>query len=302
MILAAATFALLMTQPADFSYPAFAGIVFLNGIAFGMFACPNTAGIMNSVPSGHRGVASGMRSTFQNTGMPLSIGLFFTLMIVGLSATVPHAMLAALTANHVPAHVAQPLSHLPAVGYLFAAFLGYNPLKTLLGPHILGVLPTTSAARLTSKEFFPRLIGGPFHHGLVIVLSFAIAACLVAAVASWLRGGRYVHDELEAQKLEAELEATSLNGHRAAAGRQATAGRAPGEAAGISRPGVPAPRASLTERPGPSHDGATGQNGGRANGGALRPAGRRQARGTVGGARHRPQPSMPGDSTRPSSA
>ncbi len=212
MILAAATFALLMTQAADFSYPAFAGIIFLNGVAFGMFASPNTAAIMNSVPAGHRGVASGMRSTFQNTGMPLSIGVFFSLMIVGLSAAVPPALLAGLTANHVPAHVAQPLSHLPAVGYLFAAFLGYNPLKTLLGSHVLAALPAASAARLTSKEFFPHLIGGPFHHGLVIVLAFAIAACLVAAVASWLRGGRYVHDELEASKLEAELEAAYPNG------------------------------------------------------------------------------------------
>ncbi len=223
MLLAAATFALLITQPADFTYPAFAAVVFLNGVAFGMFASPNTAGIMNSVPPGYRGAASGMRATFQNTGMPLSIGVFFSLMILGLSATVPHAMLAGLTANNVPAHAALPLSRLPAVGYLFAAFLGYNPLRTLLGPRILGALPAANAARLTSKKFFPGLISGPFHHGLVIVASFAIGACLIAAVASWLRGGRYVHDEQQARDLEAALEAASLNGYRQPTGQ--TAGR-----------------------------------------------------------------------------
>ena len=118
----------------------------------------------------------------------------------------------------MPAQAVPPLSHLPAVGYLFAAFLGYNPLKTLLGPRILGVLPAANAARLTSKKFFPQLIGGPFHHGLVIVLSFAIGACLIAAAASWLRGGRYVYDELEARKLETELETVSPSGQRATAG------------------------------------------------------------------------------------
>ncbi len=84
MLLAALSFALLMVLPADFVYPAFAAVILLNGISFGMFASPNTAAIMNSVPAGYRGAASGMRATFQNTGMPLSIGVFFTLMIGGL--------------------------------------------------------------------------------------------------------------------------------------------------------------------------------------------------------------------------
>ena len=205
MILAALTFALMMSLPADFSYLPFALVIFLNGVAFGLFAAPNTAAIMNSVPGGHRGAASGMRATFQNTGMPLSIGVFFSLMIVGLSSRVPGAMFAGLTANHVPAQVAAPLAHLPAVGYLFAAFLGYNPLRALLGSKVLGALPAVDAQRLVGKEFFPQLIAGPFHHGLVVVLTFSIAMCLVAAVASWMRGGRYVHDEQAAEQLEAEL-------------------------------------------------------------------------------------------------
>jgi len=194
MLLAAATFALLMLLPADFSYPVFGSLIFLNGIAMGLFASPNTAAIMNAVPAQHRGVASGIRVTFQNVGMPLSIGLFFTLMIVGLNSTVPPALYSGLTANGVPAAVAHRLASLPPISYLFASFLGYNPLQTLLGP-VLGRLSPADAARLTGQTFFPHLIAAPFQHGLVLVLTFSVAASLVAAAASALRGGRYVHEE-----------------------------------------------------------------------------------------------------------
>jgi MFS family permease len=195
MVLAATSFGLMMLLPVDFPYWAFAGILLLNGLSFGMFSSPNTAGIMNSVPAEYRGVASGMRATFMNVGMPLSIGVFFSLMIVGLTASVPGSIYHGLTASGVSTVVAAHLSHLPAVNYLFAAFLGYNPLKTLLGPSVLGSLKPSAATKLTSKEYFPQIIGQPFKHGLVIVLSFAIAACLIAAVASWLRGGKYIHHD-----------------------------------------------------------------------------------------------------------
>ena len=195
MVLSAATFAALMLLPADFSYPIFAFLIFLNGVSMGLFASPNTAAIMNSVPAQHRGVASGIRVTFQNVGMPLSIGLFFTLMILGLNSTVPPALFSGLTANGVPAPLAHHLAGLPAISYLFASFLGYNPLATLLGP-VLQSVPPAAAARLVGPTFFPSLISAPFQHGLVLVLSFSIAASLVAAAASALRGGRYVHEEI----------------------------------------------------------------------------------------------------------
>jgi len=194
MLLSAATFGALMLLPADFSYPVFGLLIFLNGVAMGLFASPNTAAIMNSVPARHRGVASGIRVTFQNVGMPLSISLFFTLMIVGLNSTVPAALFSGLTANGVPAALAHQLAALPPISYLFASFLGYNPLATLLGP-VLGQLPPADVANLTGRTFFPSLISGPFQHGLVLVLGFSIAASLVAAVASALRGGRYIHEE-----------------------------------------------------------------------------------------------------------
>ena len=195
MLLSAATFGALMLLPADFWYPVFALLIFLNGVAMGLFASPNTAAIMNAVPARYRGVASGIRVTFQNVGMPLSISLFFTLMIFGLNATVPPALDAGLTANGVPAAVAHHLAGLPPIGYLFASFLGYNPLATLLGP-VLNQIPAADAARLVGPRFFPSLISEPFQHGLVLVLSFSIAASLVAAAASALRGGRYVHEEI----------------------------------------------------------------------------------------------------------
>ena len=195
MLLAALSFLLLMALPANFVYWTFACVLFLNGIAFGMFAAPNTAAIMNSVPARNRGVASGMRATCQTLGMPLSIGIFFSLMVVGLTANVPGAMFHGLTAQHVPAQVATPLSHMPPTGYLFAAFLGFNPLKELLGAHVLGALPLANVHTLVGKAFFPSLIASPFKDGIVYVLIFAAAMCLVAALASWLRGGKFVHEE-----------------------------------------------------------------------------------------------------------
>ena len=194
MLLSGLTFGGLMLLPGNFWFPAFGALIFLNGVGMGLFAAPNTAGIMNAVPAEHRGVASGIRVTFQNVGMPLSIGLFFTLMIVGLNSTVPAAMYSGLVSNGVPATLAHHLAGLPPISYLFASFLGYNPLQTLLGP-VLQQLPPADAARLTGQTFFPSLIAGPFQHGLVLVLSFSIAASLIAALASALRGGHYVHDD-----------------------------------------------------------------------------------------------------------
>ena len=201
MLLSALTFGLLMLLPADFWFPVFALLIFLNGVAMGLFASPNTAAIMNSVPARYRGVASGIRVTFMNVGMPLSIGLFFTLMIVGLNTTVPPALYSGLTGSGVPVAVAHSLAGLPPISYLFASFLGYNPLQTLLGP-VLGQLAPADAARLTGNTFFPSLISGPFQHGLVLVLSFSIVASLVAALASALRGGRYVHEETATMPLQ----------------------------------------------------------------------------------------------------
>jgi hypothetical protein len=189
----------MMTFPANFNYWPFGAVMLFSGIGGGLFASPNTSSIMNSVPARDRGAASGMRVTFAQTGMPLSMGLFFTLLVGGLNAKVPAAMLKGLVANGVPASSAAVLSHVPPLGYVFAAFLGYNPLKTLLGPAVLSHLSAVQAARLTSRAFFPQLIGPAFVGSLSIILGVAVVMSLIAAVASAFRGGKFVHVDEESQ-------------------------------------------------------------------------------------------------------
>jgi glucose uptake protein GlcU len=171
--------------PVNFDYVAFAAILVLNGVGMGMFASPNRAEVMNSLPANARGVGAGMTATFQNSAMVLSIGIFFSLIITGLSAHLPAAMFAGLTAHGVPAAAADQVAHLPAVAVLFAAFLGANPIQQLLGP-TLGHLPPAQADYLTGRAFFPNLISGPFADGLAVAFGFAIAACVIGAIASLL--------------------------------------------------------------------------------------------------------------------
>ena len=198
LLIVALSFLGLMLLPVDFSYWAFAGLLVVNGIGSGLFSAPNTTAIMNSVPARQRGSASGMRATFMNSGMSLSIGVFFSLMIAGLASTLPHALRSGLLAHHVPAAAASTVANQPPVGSLFAAFLGYNPIQTLLGTQTLSSLPAHDQAALTGHAFFPQLISGPFHHGLLIVFGMAIAMSVIGAFASMLRGTRYVHvDERE---------------------------------------------------------------------------------------------------------
>jgi MFS family permease len=188
LILVCASFLGLLALPVNFSYPQFAALLVISGIGQGMFSAPNTSAIMSSVPAAQRGVASGMRSTFQNAGTSLSIGVFFSLMIAGLASSLPATLSAGLQGQHVPANVAAGVAQLPPVSTLFAAFLGVNPIGHLLAPTgALAGLPPHNVAALTGTRFFPELISGPFHHGLVIVFSTAAIMAAVAAVASATR-------------------------------------------------------------------------------------------------------------------
>jgi MFS family permease len=188
-LLNALSFGLLMVLPVNFSYPVFALILMLNGLGAGLFASPNRAEIMNSVPANRRGVGAGMTATFQNSAMVLSIGVFFSLIVVGLSTHLPSAMYSGLAAQGVPAATAHQISQLPPLAVLFAAFLGYNPMQQLLGSHVLQNLPAGKADYLTGRSFFPHLITGPFQDGLEVAFWFALGACLIAAVASAVTGG-----------------------------------------------------------------------------------------------------------------
>ncbi len=190
MIGAAASFLFLQLLPIDFPYQLFALILFLNGLSMGAFASPNRASVMNSLPPGDRGAGGGMNATFQSSAQVLSIGIFFTLMITGLAATLSTTMTAGLEAHGVPTAVAVHVGHLPPVSILFAAFLGYNPIQSLVGAHVLSHLSVANASVLTGRQFFPELISGPFAAGLHQAFTFSLVACLIAAVASWSRGKR----------------------------------------------------------------------------------------------------------------
>ncbi len=197
MLVTAASFLGFILLPVNFPYWAFGGLLLVSGIGGGLFMSPNMAGIMSSVPARQRGAAAGMRTTFQNTAMVVSIGVFFTLMIAGLAASLPTTLDRGLLAHDVPAVVAAQISHLPPVASLFAALLGYNPMAILLPASVLHSLPAAQVQILTSKEFFPQLISAPFGQGLAVVFIAAALMSVVAAWASWLRGARYVHVETE---------------------------------------------------------------------------------------------------------
>jgi MFS family permease len=195
MLSTAVAFLLLALLPVNFSYWVFGPTLFFMGLSQGLFGSPNRAAVMNSLPAESRGAGSGMNATFQNSARVMSIGIFFSLMIVGLSASLPAALHSGLVEQGVSSQTAGHVAQLPAVSTLFASFLGYNPMQHLLGTSVLAHLPAGHAAILEGHTFFPNLITSPFRQGLRLALYSSVAASLVAAIASWTRGTRYVHAE-----------------------------------------------------------------------------------------------------------
>ncbi len=237
MLVQVAGFIGLTFLPPNFNYVWFALLLLVLGIGSGLFAAPNTTAIMNSVPPETRGVSSGMRATFQNAGSLVSIGLFFSIVTVGLAAALPPALYSGLTKYGVPAAVANQIAHLPPTAALFGAFLGYNPIGALVPPQVLSHISPANRAVLLGKTFFPHLISAPFMVGLNAVFSIAAVMCLVAAIASLLRGKRYIHSPVarpaaahggapagaRAEPRPASASSAAHNGHVA---RQPASGRA----------------------------------------------------------------------------
>jgi MFS family permease len=200
MLLFGASFIGLLLLPINFSYPVFALLILTNGLGVGMFSSPNSSAIMSSVPARERGAASGMRSTFQNSGTALSIGIFFSLIVAGLAGTLSTTLTHGLQNQGVSASVAHQVGTLPPVASLFSAILGVNPIQHLLAPTgALSSLPAANQQTLTGRTFFPHLISQPFHQGLVVVFAVAAGLALIGAVASLLRGGRFVHEAMDAE-------------------------------------------------------------------------------------------------------
>jgi MFS family permease len=193
MIGAAVSFALLELLPINFPYWLFGLLLFFTGLTMASFGSPNRTGVMNSLPPEHRGAGSGMNTTFQNSAQVVSIGIFFTLMIIGLNSSLPQNLYHGLMSHGVPAAAANKAAHLPPVATLFAAFLGYNPVQHLIGSGVFAHLSTAQQHSLSGRSFFPGLISAPFRAGLHAAFDFAIVISLIAAAASWSRGGRYVH-------------------------------------------------------------------------------------------------------------
>ncbi|GLV55663.1 MFS transporter [Dictyobacter sp. S3.2.2.5] len=188
MLIQTVSFLLLTILPANFDYIWFAVLIFFLGLGQGMFSSPNTSSIMGSVPAEQRGVASGMRATFQNSGSIVSIGVFFSIITAGLAAALPSTLASGLTHAGVPTAVSDKIAHLPPTSALFAAFLGYNPMQTLLPHNVLTALPAANQSNLLGHSFFPNLISSPFMVGIHNVFYLSAAMCLVAAIASLLRG------------------------------------------------------------------------------------------------------------------
>ncbi|MGB8344248.1 MAG: MFS transporter [Ktedonobacteraceae bacterium] len=195
MVIQAVCFLLLTFLPADFNYTVFAILLFVLGFGQGMFSAPNTTAIMNSVPADQRGAASGMRATFQNSASLVSIGIFFSIITAGLAAALPISLSSGLLQAGLPGSVAHGIANLPPTAALFAAFLGYNPMATLIPAKVLHALPAAHQATLLGKSFFPTLISQPFMLGLHGVFYLSAALCFIAAFASLLRGQRYINDQ-----------------------------------------------------------------------------------------------------------
>ncbi|MHB0928988.1 MAG: MFS transporter [Candidatus Nanopelagicales bacterium] len=198
MVVFAMSFVGLLLIPSNFNYAAFAALIAINGVSGGLFAAPNSTAIMNSVPAANRGGAAGIQAAFMNSGSVLSMGLFFSLMIVGLANALPPALVSGLTSNGVSAAQAHALSALPPVAILFSSLLGFNPLATLLGSASAAHVSASQWAVLTDRQFFPQMITAPFHDGLVVVFGMAIVMSLLGALFSALRGARFVYEEVHA--------------------------------------------------------------------------------------------------------
>ena len=188
VLVSAAAYLLFNLLPMNFGYVWFAALLLAMGLSMGLFFAPNTSAVMNCLPADQRGAGAGMLNTFQNSASVLSMGVFFTIITLGLASSLPTALGHGLSAQGVPSAQAHAVASLPPIGLLFAAFLGFNPIHQLLPSAAAAHVSGTHYAFLTGRGFFPSLIAGPFGTGLHAAFAVAAALCVLAAVCSWLRG------------------------------------------------------------------------------------------------------------------
>jgi MFS family permease len=238
LIISGVTFLLLELLPINFSYIWFALLIFLFAVGMGLFFSPNQAAVMNSLPPEQRGAGAGMLNTFQNSATVLSMGLFFTIVTLGLASRLPSHLYRGLVAAGVAPGAAHVVANEPPIGSLFSAFLGYNPIKELLGPTgALQHMAPAQAAYVTGRSFFPQLIEQPFADGMHLAFTFAAIATGIAVVASALRGRRYLHrpvpaatEPLVEELAEGAAQTAGLLGLDETAGRPGWSGNGTGAA------------------------------------------------------------------------
>lgn len=197
MIIVASSFLALSTLPYNFNYATFAAIIFIMGIGNGLFGAPNIAAIMNSIPPEYRGVASGMRATLQNVGQTLSTALFFGIIISSLASNLPSAFASALAQAGVP-QLAAIFSAIPPTSALFAAFLGYNPVASLLHQlptQFISSIPNSTLEMIESKTWFPNAVAPAFIQSLRVAYYIAATLGAIAAIASALRGEVVIYEK-----------------------------------------------------------------------------------------------------------
>jgi EmrB/QacA subfamily drug resistance transporter len=204
MAITAVAFFALTFLSYDFTYIPFALIIFAMGIGSGMFASPNVLSIMNSVPAQDRGVASGMRATLQNTGQTISLAVFFTIMISALTGSLPGAFSSALTTAHVP-QLAVYFDKIPATSAVFAAFLGYNPVSSILATlptSVTSAIPATTVQYLTGTTFFPNAIAPAFMSALHLTFYIGLGISILGLIISYFRGDTFVYDAQKVKQKE----------------------------------------------------------------------------------------------------
>ena len=190
-------FVLLTFLPANFGYIWFALLLVMMGLAQGLFSVPNTTAMMNSVPAHQRGTAAGMNATALNAASVISMAVFFSIVTLGLAAALPASLSSGLAQAGLPANIANQIAHLPPIAALFGAFLGYNPMATLIPPAVLGHLPQAAQNHLLGKTFFPNLISGPFMVGLHAAFYISAGLCLIGGIASIFRDNTKATSEPE---------------------------------------------------------------------------------------------------------
>jgi MFS family permease len=204
MVITTISFLVLADLPYNFQYVYFGLALFMMGVGNGMFGSPNSASIMNSVPAQDRGVASGMMTTVMNTAFTASMAMFFTILIVGITQRFPEAMTASLVSIGA-VKLAPILSNIPPTGALFSAFLGYNPVDSILAnlpPSVVASIPAATKTTITGTTWFPSAFATAFMPALKLSFYIGAAFCAVAAVLSWLRGGTYIHGMEDPEEVE----------------------------------------------------------------------------------------------------